>query len=533
MLIRALAAVVVTACLAMLGLFAVQSRQEGALRSFQAQVCGLSEEWLELVQRGYHPQRSGQVSFLPDEPIYFAGGGDGWGHSGPWPHLQEVPLVFFGPGIVPAMAEVTEGNDDTLADVAPTLAALMRGSLSATDGHVLDEAAQLRRVLKARSPRVIVTMIWDGGGWNTLRAHPEAWPNLKAMMAGGVTYTVDVGSSPSVTPAIHSTLGTGVFPNTHAITGVPLLDDRRRAVDPFLDGDSGRFLAVPTLAERWDENTGNEALVGMVGHVPWHLGMIGVGAERVGGDKDHAAWLDLETNEWITNREHYSLPTGFGDETDLTELISELDEGDGAWMGVPLDDPARYEELPAFAAHHTAALIGLMDGEGYGQDEVADLMFTNYKQIDLLGHHFNMASPQVGAALEATDEALGELLGYLDDEVGKGNYVVVMTADHGQQPSAEALDSFGIDSNEMRSDLIDRFGPVIQDVAPTEVFVDEPALEARGHSIEDVARFVGDYRLGDNATSPVQEALGAGAFDPFDRLMALAVPSRLLSEVSC
>jgi hypothetical protein len=532
-LIRAVAAAVVVACLAAIGLFAVEARRSGPLPSFEDQLCGLPERWLGLVQRGYHPDRSGQVSFLPASPIYFAGGGDGWGHSGPWPHLQEVPLVFYGPKLIPSLAQVTGGDNDTLADVAPTLAALMRGSLTATDGHVLDEAVELKHVLKTRAPRLILTMIWDGGGWNTLKAHPDAWPNLKRMMAGGVTYTVDVGSSPSVTPAIHTTLGTGVFPATHAITGVPLLDERKRAVDPFLDGSSGRFLATPTLAERWDENTENEALVGMVGHVPWHLGMIGVGAERAGGDKDHAAWLDLETNEWITNPDHYSLPAGFGNETDLTELISELDTGSGEWMGVPLDDPARYEELPAFAAHHTAALIGLMDVAGYGRDAIADLMFTNYKQIDLLGHHFNMASPQVEAALEATDAALGELLSYLDTEVGEGNYVVVMTADHGQQPSAEAVDAFGIDSNEMTRDLVDRFGPVIQDVAPTEVFVNEAALDARGHSIEDVARFVADYRLGDNSTSPVQEILGAGSFDPYDRLMAMAVPSRLLSEVSC
>lgn len=523
---------VTVVCLAALGLSAVQSRQEGPLPSFDEQMCGLPAGWLDLVKKGYHPARSGQISFLPDTPIYFAGGGDGWSHSGPWPYVQRVPLVFFGPGVIPAYAQVTS-EDQTLADLAPTLATLMRGSLSATDGEVLTEAADLSTTLKTPPPRLILTMVWDGAGWNTLEAHPDAWPNLKEMMAGGVSYTVDVGSSPSVTPAVHSTLGTGVFPSTHAITGVPVLDDEGRAVDPFLDGGSGRFLEVPTLAERWDENTRNEALVGMVGHVPWHLGMIGAGAERPGGDKDHAAWLDLETNEWITNPDHYSMPPGFGDETDLEELVAEMDQGDGRWMGVPLDDPARFEELPAFASHHTEALISLMERAGYGRDEVTDLMFTNYKQIDLLGHHFNMASAQVEAAIEATDDALGALLDHLENEIGRGNYVVVMTADHGQQPTAEAVDAFGIDSNEMMRDLQDRFGPVIQDVAPTEVFVDEQGLTERGYTVDEVARFIGDYRLGDNATDPLQGFLGAGSYDPFDRLMAMAVPSRLLSEVSC
>lgn len=535
MLARTLTAITTAFCVAVLGLFAVESISTDPLPSFRAQMCGLPDDWLELVQRGYHEPRSGQISFLPDTPIYFAGGGDGWSHSGPWPYLQQVPLVFYGPGSIEQRGMI-DGGGHTMADVAPTLAALLRGALSATDGTVLGEVAQLERALRHPTPRVILTMVWDGGGWNTLQAHPDAWPNLKRMMEAGVTYTVDVGSSPSVTPAIHTTLGTGVFPATHGITGVPVLDDDGVAVDPFLDGTSGRFLEVPTVAERWDEQTGNDALIGMVGHVPWHLGMIGVGAERQGGDKDHAAWLDLETNEWITNAEHYSLPATLGDQADLERLIEDLDPSEGmggTWQGVPLDDRARWEELPVFAEHHTEELLGLMDGEGYGRDRVSDLMFTNYKQIDLLGHYFNMASPQVEAAIEATDDALGDILDHLDTTVGRGRYVVVMTADHGQQPKAEAVDAFGIDSNEMLADLRTRFGPVIQDVAPTEVFVNEAALESGGVTIDDVARFVGDYRLGDNATGALQQVVGAGRYDPYDRLFAMAVPSRLLPEVSC
>lgn len=532
MLIRALVASVVAVCLGFLGLSAVRSVAKGDLGSFEAQMCGLPDRWLELVRLGYHPERSGQISFLPETPIYFSGGGDGWSHSGPWPYLQEVPLVFYGPELIDEIG-LLEGGGYTLADVAPTLAALLRGSLSSTDGRVLDEVAELRKTIRSPPPRLVLTMIWDGAGWNTLRAHPEAWPNLARIMEEGVTYTADVGSSPSVTPAIHTTLGTGVFPAAHGITGVPLLDDDGVAVDPFLEGASGRFMEVPALAERWDEQTGNEALIGMIGHVPWHLGMIGVGAEREGGDKDHAAWLDLESNDWVTNEEHYSLPPGFGDRSDLPARLDDLDEGDGTWMDVPLDDPARLEELPAFAGHHTEELISLMEAEGYGADDTTDLMFTNYKQIDLLGHYFNMASPQVKAALTSTDEQLGILLDHLDRDVGRGNYVVVMTADHGQQPTAEAVDAYGIDSNELTADLEDRFGPVIQDVAPTEVFVDEDALEARGYTLDDVARFLGDYRIGDNATTFMEQVMGAGSYDPFDRLMAMSIPSELLSEASC
>jgi arylsulfatase A-like enzyme len=526
----------VTICCVAIGGYAVEAITEPPPASFHDQLCSLPDHWRELVQRGYHSGRSGQISYLPATPIYFAGGGDGWSHSGPWPYLQEVPIVFYGPGLIPATGLVDD-TGHTMADVAPTIATLLKGALGSTDGATLPEAASLQRTLRQRTPKVIVTMVWDGGGWNTLDAHPDSWPNLHRMIEEGVAYSAEVGSSPSVTPAIHTTLGTGVFPATHGITGVPVLDEQGKAVDPFLDGASGRFMEVPAMAERWDEQTGNRALVGMIGHVPWHLGMIGVGAERASGDKDHAAWLDLETNRWVTNEDHYSLPAYFGDQINLRRVLERADASDGEtdeeWNGVPTTDRAHWDELPAFAQHHTEELLGLMEAEGYGRDAVADLMFTNYKQIDLLGHYFNMASDQVGAAIEATDDALAEILAWLDANVGRGAYVVVVTADHGQQPSAEAVDAFGIDSNELFEDLIDRFGPVVQDVAPTEVFLDEGELQRRGLEVADVARFIGDYRLGDNATTSLQDLLGAGSYDPYDRLFAMAVPSEMVAQTSC
>ena len=521
-----------------LGLMSIQEiKQREPLRGFQQQICGLPPYWLELVRRGYYAPRSGQVSYLPNTPIYFAGGGNGWSHSGPWPYLQEVPLVFYGPGVIPASGIRDEVTDVTLADVVPTMATLLQGAVGTADGGSLPEVATLERSIQRRPPKLIVTMVWDGAGWNTLREHPDAWPTLRRIMDEGVTLTADVGSSPSVTPAVHTTLGTGVLPATHGITGIPLRDEEGRPVDPFLDGESGRFLETPTLAERWDEQNANRALVGMVGHVPWHLGMIGQGSERPGGDKDHAAWLDLETNEWITNPRHFELPGAFRDQSDLPARLDDLDRSDGSadsmWRRAPVDDPARVEELPAFAGHHMERVIQMIEEEGYGRDRVADLLFTNLKQIDLLGHYFNMTSTEVRDAIAAVDRALARLLDHLDSEVGDGNYVVVMTSDHGQQPSAEALQSYGIDSNEMTRDLQQEFGPVIEDVKPTELFLDEGALEAAGATIEEVARFLGDYRLRDNTDGFGTQVAGTGDVSPVDRLFELAVPARLLAEVTC
>jgi hypothetical protein len=497
--------------------------------SFETQLCSLPQEWLERTRRGYHAPRSGQIALLPRTPAYMASGGSGWSHSGPWPYLQDVPLVFFGPGRVPAHGTVERPTE--MADVAPTLARMMQFSAPGRfDGEALPETLSE----EAGPPKLILTIVWDGGGWNTLRRWPRAWPHLKTLMKGGVSYSdATVGSSPSVTPSVHTTLGAGVYPDKSGISGIPVRDEDGDIGDVFLHGESSRFLLVPTLAELWDERHDNEALIGMLGYEPWHLGMIGKGAERPGGDRDDALWLNVETNRWITNPAHYRLPDSVVTTPGLEEDLERLDRADGADDGAwgsldAFDEPDRVEESPAFVAYHGRALRRMIARGGYGSDSLTDLLFTNFKQIDRLGHYFNMASDEVRQALAASDRELGATIAFLDERVGRGNYVVVVTADHGQQPDAAEIEGYGIDPGEVERDLDEAFGPITQAVWPTEVFLDDDELAARGVGVAAVARWLGGYELRDNTRRLDMLVSGSGVFEARDRLFELAVPSSML-----
>lgn len=518
-----------------LGAIAVGEFGGPPLPSFTAQICGLPSEWRERVLRGYYPGRAGEIQFLPKMPAYIANAGRGWSHSGPWDYLQRVPLVFYAPGRFRSRVEIADTV--TIADIAPTIAALMKGVLPA-DGETLRAVANFDpRSIRRQSPRVIVTVVLDGAGWNVLDRYPDAWPVLRSLMEDGVNFTnATVGSSPSVTPAVHTTLGTGRFPATHGITSVPLRDDAGDVVDPFYEGASVDLLEAPTVAELWDQQNENRAQVAMIGHIPWHLGMIGRGATAPGGDRDHAAWLDPETNGWISNATLYEFPTAFADQDGLEARLDDLDASDGArdgeWMDVPLDDPTRVEEVPAFAEHHVDALLGMMGDEGYGDDAITDLVFTNFKQIDLLGHYFNMESEQVRHALTTGDAVLGRIVDHLERSVGRGDYVLIVTADHGQQPDEDAVDGYGIDPLELSADITRAFGPVVEEMSRTEAFIDIDAL-GDGATLEDVARFIGDYRLRDNAPGLVHEIAGAGSFSPYDRVFDMAVPAGVLQNVEC
>ena len=500
------------------------------------QACSMPPEYLQRIKDGYMPGRSGQIQVVPRTPMYFSSGAGGWSHSGPWPYLQDVPLVFYGPGIVPARGEVTEAV--TVADVAPTTAALIGTEFDAPDGRVLTEVTGSARA--SLPPKLVVTLVWDGGGWNTLEQWPDSWPVLKRLMQEGISYTnATVGSTPSVTPSIHTTLGTGAFPATHGITDIPVFDDGGgRPVDAF-EGGSSRFINVPAFAETWDEDNDNDALVAMIGYEPWHLGMIGQGAEREGGDRDDAVWLDRDSNEWITNTDNYRLPSSIPEVTPgLDEFVDELDAADGeidrAWGEHEiLDDRTRLEETPAFISYHGAAMRNLITKEGYGSDDVTDLVFTNFKQIDRVGHYFNMVSEEVRDSLETTDRELGLLVEFLDEEVGRGEYVVVITADHGQQPDAADIDGFGINPREVTADVEAEFGDIVFTLRPTQMYLDDEAMSRLGVSTAEVARFMADYRMRDNTTDPRVLSEGAGKFKPDDKLFSLVAPSDSLDSIAC
>ena len=287
--------------------------------------CKDLNQLVERVRRGYYPFLSPDIQLIPREPNY-VGSATSPVHSGPWDYLTHVPLVAYGPGhLVPG--EYTD--EATMADLAPTTAELIGyQGWPKRDGRVLGEALDPQAT---DPPKLVVSMVWDGGGWNVLNRWPDAWPFLKSRMAKG-TNVLDaiVGSSPSVTPAVHANIGTGAFPDQHGVVDIWLR--RGDVTEDSWEGIDPRNLVIPTLADMYDKALDNEPKIAMVGAEPWHLGMIGRGAAMQGGDKDIAV-MEGDDGELITNPEFYSLPDYLDDvpgvEEDISAVVMSRDGGEG------------------------------------------------------------------------------------------------------------------------------------------------------------------------------------------------------------
>jgi len=124
--------------------------------------------------------------------------------------------------------------------------------------------------------------------------------------------------------------------------------------------------------------------------------------------------------------------------------------------------------------------------------------------MDHLGHIFNMLSKEVRVAVEYADQALEELVGFLNAEVGKRRWVLVMTADHGMGVPADPTGAWPIGMDPLQSWIAEHVGLEVDELfairKPHGFWFNRDVLKANGITLEDIAELVLDYRLRDNAT---------------------------------
>jgi hypothetical protein len=477
---------------------------------------------MEAVRRGTVPGRSGEILLVP-RPHHVIVRRGSWApgeepsrdtsHSTPWDYHQRVPIVLYGPGFVREGLVVDRAVD--LVDLAPTFAELMGfRAFDAPDGRALGEAL-LPPEDRPEPPRLIALVAYDGGGWNLLREYPDDWPFVRNLLPRAATFTnATVGSSPSVTAAVHPTMGTGAYPATHGMPDNTVRLPGGDVGDAYLGRADPALLRVDGLADAWSRATGGAAWTGVVATESWHLGMLGRGAETPEDPRPVAVLWNRREGRFFTNPDRYRLPESLPSVEALVERVRALDASDGAldgrWMGNDLDDPDVLVGTPAFAAFQGRAALEVLRREPVGHDGVTDLLFVELKSTDRGAHVWNLIGEEQPHVLRAQDEVMRDLVSLLDERVGRGRYVLGLTADHGLTPLPEEAGGLRIHPDAIAGAVEERFGPIVQAVTPSNLFLDAEELEALGVRTDVVARAVGDLRFLDG----LPEGADVDAFPP-------------------
>lgn len=504
-----------------------ENRLEVAERTFTTndpieRACALPKRELLRIWRGHHEVHSEDITIVP-QPPNFSGSFGTTSHSGPWDYVQTIPLVLYGPGNIARTGIIdTQAN---ITDVFPTVGALTGVDLPARSGKLLDEALE-----PDARPKLIVTLMWDGVGRNVLDRWPGRWSTLAELEEEGTSYTAaTVGSSPSITPATHSNLGTGAYPREHGVTAIAMrLEDG--SIRPSFAAKDPSDLEISTYADEIDVALGNEPKVGMLAWRSWHMGMLGHGSMFPAGDKDEMA---LITGRLTGNRTLFTVPEYAkelpGPERRADELDQADGEADGKWRGhVILEE----HDNPAWANYETDVVLEMLERGDYGVDEVPDLFFINYKPTDIVGHRYNIDSEEMGDVLEAQDDGLSRLVEWLDSEVK--DYVLIVSSDHGNTTPAENSGGWPLLQGQLQLDVNAHFGipsteSLISETTAVGPFLDSASLKEHDVTASAIARFLNSYTIADNWAEP---ELPSGYEERGDEhILAAAFPGNALTKV--
>jgi predicted AlkP superfamily pyrophosphatase or phosphodiesterase len=321
----------------------------------------------------------------------------------------------------------------------------------------------------------------------------------------------------------HSTISTGSLPATHGMVANAWWDrDTQKMVTCTLDpkatniayggattpnGDSAWRMRVPAFAEELRFQSGGATRV-----VTFSL-KARAAITMAGHKADAVTWF--ENGSWTTSSTYGTMPfvetfakahpveSDLGKTWDLTlsrssYFYDEKAAGAVAPGGWDLTFPhvlrsgssnhaadgaffSQWATSPYADTYLTKMAEDAVDQLGLGKSGGTDFLGISYSSVDYVGHAFGPRSWEIQDVLIRLDKDLDELFKHLDAKVGRGNYVVALSADHGAVPAPEDMQKTGADAGVLHmpeiSEKIDNAlepfhytKPVIARLASTEVY---------------------------------------------------------------
>lgn len=297
--------------------------------------------------------------------------------------------------------------------------------------------------------------------------------------SGSVAYCVDSERYSIVPPRPTSADDKDPDIDQENESGLPVLKKR--------PGIAPERLLLPTLGDALKDATGGAGRV-------FSLSYKERSAVLLGGHKPDACyWIDKAsalavTSTYYGNRVHpwveefnRAKPANAFFGRDWTRLRTDLDyerhsgpddgpgEGKGHGQGRTFPHPTtggtdkvggKYYEAVYTSPFGNEVLLDLVrrtiDAEGLGTREAPDLLCVSFSSNDPVGHAWGPDSQEVLDMTLRTDLILKALLDHLDAKVGRGRYVLGLSADHGICPLPEVSRRQGRDAGFVAPTLLAR-----------------------------------------------------------------------------
>lgn len=335
-------------------------------------------------------------------------------------------------------------------------------------------------------PRLVVMLIVDQLRGDMLDRYSSLFSGgLKRLLEEGLVYTNALHDhAQTETSPGHATLSTGVFPGRAGIPSNAWREEENgklhvvyNVVDPEvaivgvtgLPGSSPKVLRRKGLAD-WIMEAESDGKVVSVSAKDRAAVLM------AGKSKGEVYWFDSQVGRFVTSTYYRTREPSWLRKFNSDGLKSYL--ADSVWVStVPADqghlsapDTAGFESngINSYFPHrflddfpdpdpedfffwfettpmldHATLDVALlaMDSEDLGQKEDrTDFLSISFSQTDRIGHQYGPLSREQMDNLLRLDRTLGELFAVLDEKVGRENYLMGFTSDHGTMNIPERVE---------------------------------------------------------------------------------------------
>lgn len=338
--------------------------------------------------------------------------------------------------------------------------------------------ASLANTSSMDKPKLVVGVVVDQMRWDYLYRYYDRYQEdgfKRLLKEGFSSENTNIDYVPTFTAIGHSTLYTGSVPAIHGIAGNDFIiqatgqsmyctqDDSVQGVggQGKVGQQSPRNLLSSTITDQLKLATNFQSKV------------IGISIKDRGGIlpaghfANAAYWYDGQSGHWITSTyymqdlpkwvksfnksgkvdQYYS--KGWNTLYDIdTYVLSNPDDSpyEGKFAGEnkavfprnlkKLKKEGGYDLIKATPFGNSLTLDfakAAIEAENLGDNpnEVTDFLAVSLSSTDYIGHQFGIESVEIEDTYLRLDQDLADFMAYLDNKVGKGNYTLFLSADHG------------------------------------------------------------------------------------------------------
>lgn len=408
--------------------------------------------------------------------------------------------------------------------------------------------AQKNKSAQIERPKLVVGLVVDQMRWDYLYRYYEKYQNdgFKRMLKEGYSLNnVHINYVPTYTAVGHTTIYTGSVPAIHGIAGNDWYD-KSTGKDVYCTADDS-VKPVGTSDERvgnqsprnlWSTTITDELRLA----TNFQSKVVGVSLKDrasilpAGHNPTGAYWYDDTTGNFVTSTYYMNALPKWVNDFNNKKVGDDLIKN--GWNTLlPIDqytesspDNSPWEgflgsaKTPTFPYNNLAADYQLkrdhirstpfgntltlkvaeaaVNGEMLGADAVTDFLAVNLASTDYAGHKFGPNSIEVEDVYLRLDRDLAEFFKFLDAKVGKGQYTVFLSADHGGAHSEGFMQEHKMPTGfygesakkDFNQSLKDQFGAdkLVTEVSNNQVYLNDQVIADKKLDAEMVKKFLID-----------------------------------------